>query len=56
MDGIVEAINEILTDGEIAEIKREPSGFVVVSIKRRIEYPPKPDRERSRKYRSSKGG
>ena len=38
---VIEMINAILRDGDIAEVKRERSGIAVVRIKRKLEYPPK---------------
>ncbi len=38
---VLDTINAILRDGDIAEIKRERSGLAVVRIKRKLEFPPK---------------
>lgn len=38
---VLNMINAILRDGDIAEVKRERSGIAVVRIKRKLEYPPK---------------
>ena len=38
---VLNMINQILRDGDIAEVKRERSGIAVVRIKRKLEYPPK---------------
>ena len=38
---VLDTINTILMDGDIAEIKRERSGLAVVRIKRKLEFPPK---------------
>ena len=41
---VIDTINKILSDGDIAEIKRERTGIAVVRIKRQLEYPPKNER------------
>ena len=38
---VLEAINRILEDGDIAEVKRERIGIAVVRINRKLEHPPK---------------
>ena len=38
---VVETINRILADGDIAEVKRERIGIAVIRIKRKLEHPPK---------------
>ena len=38
---VLNMINQILRDNDIAEVKRERSGIAVVRIKRKLEYPPK---------------
>lgn len=38
---VLEVINRILTDGDIAEVKKERIGIAVVRIKRKLEHPPK---------------
>ena len=38
---VLEAINAILADGDIAEVKKERIGIAVVRIKRKLEHPPK---------------
>lgn len=38
---VLNMINAILRDGDIAEVKRERSRIAVVRIKRKLEYPPK---------------
>lgn len=38
---VLETINKILDDGDIAEIKRERIGITVIRIKRKLEHPPK---------------
>ena len=38
---VLAAINAILNDGDIAEVKREKIGIAVVRIKRKLEHPPK---------------
>jgi hypothetical protein len=38
---VIAMINQILNDGDIAEIKHERSGIAVVRIKRKLEHPPK---------------
>ena len=38
---VLETINKILSDGDIAEIKRERIGITVIRIKRKLEHPPK---------------
>ena len=35
------AINAIINDGDIAEVKKERVGIAVVRIKRKLEHPPK---------------
>lgn len=35
------AINAIINDGDIAEVKKERIGIAVVRIKRKLEHPPK---------------
>lgn len=37
----VEAINDILSNGGIAEVKFEPRGLTVVQIERKVKHPPK---------------
>jgi len=38
---VLEVINRILADGDIAEVKKERIGIAVVRIKRKLEHPPK---------------
>lgn len=38
---VLAAINAILDDGDIAEVKKERIGIAVVRIKRKLEHPPK---------------
>lgn len=38
---VLDTINAILRDGDIAEVKRERIGIAVVRIKRKLEHPPK---------------
>ena len=38
---VLSAINKILCDGDIAEVKKERIGIAVVRIKRKLEHPPK---------------
>lgn len=38
---VLDTINMILHEGDIAEVKRERTGIAVVRIKRKLEYPPK---------------
>ena len=38
---VLAAINAILNDGDIAEVKKERIGIAVVRIKRKLEHPPK---------------
>lgn len=37
----IEAINAILSNGGIAEVKYESRGLVVVSVERKVKHPPK---------------
>lgn len=38
---VLETINRILADGDIAEVKKERIGITVIRIKRKLEHPPK---------------
>lgn len=38
---VLAMINQILREGDIAEVKKERTGIAVVRIKRKLEYPPK---------------
>lgn len=38
---VLSAINAIINDGDIAEVKKERIGIAVVRIKRKLEHPPK---------------
>ena len=38
---VLSAINLIINDGDIAEVKKERIGIAVVRIKRKLEHPPK---------------
>ena len=38
---VLDTINRILEDGDIAEVKKERIGVAVVRIKRKLEHPPK---------------
>ena len=38
---VLAMINQILREGDIAEVKKERTGIAVVRIKRKLECPPK---------------
>ena len=42
----IEAINAILSNGGIAEVKYEAKGLVVVAIERKLKFPERGDRRK----------